>query len=38
MLGYDHQTDSEAEVMEAFETSVLADLGVADPYPGPHDL
>ena len=38
LLGYDHQTDSEAEVMEALETSVLADLGVADPYPGPHDL
>jgi probable rRNA maturation factor len=38
LLGYDHQTDSEADVMEALETSLLAGLGVADPYAGPHDL
>ncbi|ARN23116.1 rRNA maturation RNase YbeY [Piscinibacter gummiphilus] len=30
--GYDHEADDEAEVMEARETEVLADLGFADPY------
>lgn len=34
LLGYDHRTDAEAEVMEALETSILASLGVADPYRG----
>ena len=32
LLGYDHQTDTEAERMEAIETRVLASLGIADPY------
>jgi probable rRNA maturation factor len=32
LLGYDHETDAEAEVMEAQERQVLATLGVADPY------
>jgi probable rRNA maturation factor len=32
LIGFDHQTDSEAAVMEALETSILADFGVADPY------
>jgi probable rRNA maturation factor len=32
LLGYDHQIDSEAEVMEALEARILAGLGVADPY------
>jgi probable rRNA maturation factor len=32
LLGYDHETDSEAEEMEALEISVLHGLGVADPY------
>ncbi|WP_346764262.1 rRNA maturation RNase YbeY [Caulobacter sp. SLTY] len=32
LAGYDHQTDDEAEAMEALERRVLADLGVADPY------
>jgi probable rRNA maturation factor len=32
LLGYDHQTDAEAEAMEAKERQVLAGLGVADPY------
>jgi probable rRNA maturation factor len=32
LLGYDHQTDAEAEVMEAKERLILAGLGVADPY------
>jgi probable rRNA maturation factor len=32
LLGYDHETETEAERMEALETRVLAGLGVADPY------
>jgi probable rRNA maturation factor len=32
LLGYDHETDAEAEVMEAKERRILASLGVADPY------
>jgi len=32
LLGHDHETDAEAEAMEALETKVLASLGVANPY------
>jgi probable rRNA maturation factor len=32
LLGYDHQTDAEAEAMEALEVRILARLGIADPY------
>lgn len=32
LLGYDHETDDEAEEMEALESRVLGGLGVADPY------
>lgn len=32
LLGYDHISDDEAEVMEDLERGVLADLGVPDPY------
>ena len=32
LLGYDHETDAEAEEMEGLEISILAGLGVADPY------
>lgn len=32
LLGYDHETDAEAEEMEALETEILAELGIADPY------
>ena len=32
LLGYDHETDAEAEAMEAKERLILASLGVADPY------
>lgn len=32
LLGYDHETDDEAEEMEALETRLLATLGIADPY------
>ncbi len=32
LLGHDHESDAEAEAMEALETRLLADLGIADPY------
>jgi probable rRNA maturation factor len=32
LLGYDHETDDEASVMEAREVEALARIGVADPY------
>ncbi len=32
LLGHDHQTPAQAQVMEAMEIAVLADLGYADPY------
>jgi len=32
LLGRDHEDDAEAEEMEAEERSILASLGVADPY------
>ena len=32
LLGYDHETDEEADVMEALEVKALAGLGIADPY------
>jgi probable rRNA maturation factor len=32
LIGYDHQTDAEAERMEALETRILARFGATDPY------
>lgn len=32
LLGYDHIEDGEAEAMESLEASILATLGIADPY------
>jgi len=32
LLGYDHQTHRQAEVMESRERGILAGLGFADPY------
>ncbi len=32
LLGYDHENDTEASMMESTETRVLARLGIADPY------
>jgi probable rRNA maturation factor len=34
LLGYDHATEAEAGTMESLETSILASLGVPDPYRG----
>ena len=34
LLGMDHETAAEAEGMEAAERSVLAELGLPDPYAG----
>ena len=35
LAGYDHGDDRQAAVMEGLETSVLAGLGVANPYRAP---
>lgn len=32
LLGYDHETEEEAEIMEARERAVLEHLGLPDPY------
>jgi probable rRNA maturation factor len=32
LVGYDHETDDEAEEMERLERDILARLGTADPY------
>ena len=40
LVGYDHETDAEAEQMEGLERVILAVLGVPDPYAaeqGDHD-
>ncbi len=34
LLGYDHEEDSDAEVMEGLEREILATLGHADPWGG----
>ncbi|HEY1943306.1 MAG TPA: rRNA maturation RNase YbeY [Roseiarcus sp.] len=32
LVGFDHEDDADAEIMEAMETRILARLGVPDPY------
>jgi len=32
LIGYDHETDDDAEAMEALEREILARLGIPDPY------
>jgi probable rRNA maturation factor len=32
LLGHDHQTQADARKMEALEISILAELGIADPF------
>lgn len=34
LLGEDHETEAQAQRMEALETAALARLGIADPYAG----
>lgn len=37
LLGYDHQRDADATLMEGLETDILGKLGLADPYRGRDD-
>ncbi len=37
LMGFDHETDDEAETMEALERQILAGLGIDDPYGLPKD-
>ena len=37
LMGRDHENEAEAEAMEAEERTLLARLGVSDPYTLPHD-
>jgi probable rRNA maturation factor len=32
LIGYDHETDDDAEAMEALEREILGQLGIPDPY------
>jgi probable rRNA maturation factor len=32
LVGYDHETEGEAAVMERLETAILGRLAIADPY------
>jgi probable rRNA maturation factor len=32
LIGYDHESDGEAEAMESLEREILAQLGIPDPY------
>jgi probable rRNA maturation factor len=32
LMGFDHETDAQAEVMEGLEVEILAALGIGDPY------
>lgn len=34
LLGYDHEREADARLMERLETEILGGLGVADPYAG----
>jgi len=35
LIGFDHETDEDAEEMEALEREILAGLGINDPYAEP---
>nr|WP_146689417.1 rRNA maturation RNase YbeY [Bradyrhizobium canariense] len=32
LIGYDHENDGDAEIMETLESKILAQLGIPDPY------
>ena len=32
LIGYDHESDADADEMESLETEILAQLGIPDPY------
>ena len=32
LIGYDHEKDDDAEIMESLERDILAQLGIPDPY------
>jgi probable rRNA maturation factor len=32
LIGYDHENDADAEIMETLESKILAQLGITDPY------
>ena len=34
LLGFDHEREADAELMEGLESEILRGLGVADPYAG----
>ncbi|MDO7706347.1 MAG: rRNA maturation RNase YbeY, partial [Loktanella sp.] len=34
LLGYDHDRDQDATLMEGLEKQILGNMGVADPYRG----
>jgi probable rRNA maturation factor len=34
LLGFDHEREGDAELMEGLESEILRGLGVADPYAG----
>jgi probable rRNA maturation factor len=38
LIGYDHETSAEAEIMEALERRVAEVLGLPDPYEGTHPV
>jgi probable rRNA maturation factor len=35
LLGFDHEEEEQAGIMEGLEVAILAGLGIADPYGGP---
>jgi probable rRNA maturation factor len=37
LVGWDHQTEAEAEAMEGLERTILAGLGIPDPYAAPDE-
>jgi probable rRNA maturation factor len=37
LVGWDHQTEAEAEAMEGLERTLLAGLGIPDPYAAPDE-